>query len=251
MLKHCGGFGNMRMAVNFLVLVTFWFPNYSCASWVDDPLSHQIQIQAAAEKNIPLPVILNSSDNAVQNGEFTDGLAFWSVSGVVQFVANQAELTDLPGPNTMLHQVVGLAPGPYDVSFDVRSDLSSRFAQGTFPDTFFASLYFIQQSGDLDIPGGVFDAVNPLMDMDWQGVFNNNGWIGPSALGPEWLHFRGSFQMTHAFVAIAFELDELNDTGGDSAVYIDNVVIALVPEPGALALMLSGGLFFFCRRRFL
>jgi hypothetical protein len=187
--------------------------------------------------------------NAVDNGDFSLGLQSWETSGDVFVSEEEAEVADgLPG-GARLYQVVTLTGGDYILSFDVRSSLSSAFAPGTFPDTFFASLYFIDEAGDLDIGGGVFDAALGLMDLDWQGVFNSSGTVGPSVKGPGWFHYSTVFSMDYNHVAVAFDLVNLNAQTGDSAVRVDNVMIAVVPEPSTWGLALAGMAWLIWRRR--
>jgi hypothetical protein len=219
------------------------------ASFVDNPIHHELLRQQSRLANVPLPQTLSLPGNAIQNPAFEAGLSSWETTGSVTVVANEAQLSDNPDAIALLYQPVPLTSGVYTITFDFNSDLSDQFSTGTFPDTFFASLYFIDDLNQLDIPGHVFDAATGLMDLDWQGAFNVAGLIGLSPLGPEWSRFSHEFQMTHAHVAIAFEQAGLNGVSGDSSVRIDNVVIALVPEPATGLFMLCGLFLWRARRR--
>ncbi len=212
-------------------------------------MQHELLRQQSQLAKVPLPQTLSLNGNAIQNPAFESGLSSWITTGSVTVVANAAQLSDNPDANALLHQPVALTSGVYTITFDFSPELSNQFSPGTFPDTFFASLYFIDDLNQLDIPGNGFDAATGLMDLDWQGAFNVAGLIGPSPLGPEWSRFSHDFQMTHAHVAIAFEQAGLNGITGDSSVRIDNVVIALVPEPASLVLFVLAGLCWVIRRR--
>jgi len=221
----------------------------SHAFFVDNPIQHELLRQQGQLAKVPLPETLSLSGNAIQNPAFDAGLSSWVTTGSVTVVANEARLSDDPDATALMYQPVQLTSGVYTITFDFNSELSDQNSPGTFPDTFFASLYFIDDLNQLDIPGNVFDAATGLMDLDWQGAFNVAGLISPSPLGPGWSRFSHDFQMTHAHVAIAFEQAGLNGVTGDSAVRIDNVVIALVPEPASLVLFVFAGLLWVIRRR--
>lgn len=245
----------MQRAIKvFVALLLFSLPAFSAL--VEDPIRHEALTQQAAThqvslpQKIPLPKIFGMAGNAFVNGEFDAGLSAWVSSGSVQSVSQEAILGDADSPDAMLYQAVALTAGVYTISFDFSSGLSSNNTQGNFPDTFFASLYFVDDLNQLDIAGSVFDDATGLMDMDPAGVFNNAGVVGPSVKGTGWLNFSHTFNLAYDYVAIAFELAGLNGTSGDSSMSIDNVSIVMVPEPGTIALVMGGLLVLVYRRRF-
>lgn len=147
-----------------------------------------------------------------------------------------------------MHSVYRLAAGTYTVSFDFRNGLSPTFESGSnFPDTFFVSLYFMDDTNTFNIDLNEFAASLILMDLDYAGAFNVAGVIGASDKGPEWDHFSGSFTVTNLYAALAFEFNDLNGIDNDSQVRIDNV--SIVPEPAAWALCAIGAALLILRRR--
>jgi hypothetical protein len=239
----------VRVLLLYLVVLSSTFSLTALGALVDDPIKHESLLQDARSLNISLPQTLEISGNALINGTFELGLTSWNTSGSVQVASEEAVVSDTSNPGAYMYQSVGLTAGVYTISFDFSSGLSSNFSQGNFPDTFFASLYFIQDINQFDLPGGVFDDTAGLMDMDWAGVFNNLGVIGPSLKGPEWSHFSRSFNLTYNYAVVAFEVAGLNGDSGDSSVQIDNVAIVLVPEPSTLAFVMAGMLILIYRRR--
>lgn len=221
------------------------------AAWVHDPLEHEIASRRAQALQPELPRVLSMSGNALTNGDFAGDLTGWVVTGSVQATAGEAELADISTPEAaLLYQSVALSSGVYTISFDYNSGLSSNTAPGNFPDTFFASLYFINGTGAIDIANAVFDDAAGLMDLDWAGPFHVAGAIGSSIKGPEWQHFSHDFNLTYDQVAVAFELAGLNGSAGDSSVRVDNVSIVLVPEPATLLFVIGGiGVMAWRRRR--
>lgn len=239
----------MRYLSSLLLVAVLGLPGAGWSAYIEDPLSHRAMAEAAERLRPPLPIPLNGVPNQVVNGTFAAGLAGWNVTGSVQVTAEEAVISDATAPPpAVLHQVVALPSGSWEVSFDFRSDLSEGAPPGRFPDTFFASLYFVQQSADLDIPGKVFDDALGLMDLDAGGVTNLLGSVSPSLKGGDWQTYAATFQNTYAYVAVAFELAGLNGTAGDSSVWIDNVRLLVVPEP-AVWLLLAAGLSVLVLRR--
>ncbi len=237
-----------------LFLGSVWFSLASMlasyAALVDDPMHHAALARRAERERPVLPGQLSLAGNALVNADFASSLSGWSSSGDVQVVSAEAVLADTTANPALLYQQVGLTGGLYTITFDYQSGLSSNTAPGNFPDTFFASLYFINGTGTIDVVNGIFDDAAGLMDLDASGVFNLAGLIGPSAKGPDWHQFSYQFNLAYDQVAVAFELAGINGTPGDSAVRIDNVSIVLVPEPASLLLMIGGaGLLAYRRRR--
>ncbi len=203
-------------------------------------------------KRLILPILLlsiltsaNISQAVPTNGDFANGLTGWSTLGDVTADNQEAVLGDNGATDSLLYQAVALAPGQYSLQFDFLNDLSPVLPNLGFLDTFFASLYFINDVSQLDILGGGFDAFTPLFDLDANGVFNLTGSVGASSKGGNWQHYALTFPNSFNYVVPPFELLEQNFINADSTVRIDNVSIELsaVPEPGTLLLVSSGLLF--------
>jgi len=206
-------------------------------------------------KRLILPVLLlsivataNVSQAVPTNGDFANGLTGWSTLGDVTTNTQEAVIGDHNATDSLLYQALALAPGQYSVEFDFLNGLSSASPTFGFLDTFFASLYFVNDVSQLDILGGGFDAFTPLFDLDANGVANLTGSVGASGKGGNWQHYSLTFQNSFNYVVPAFELLEQNFVNADSTVRIDNVSIQLsaVPEPETLFLV-GSGLFFIGR----
>lgn len=199
---------------------------------------------------LSLVVNANVSQAVTTNGDFANGLNGWSTVGDVTTNNQEAVLGDNNATDSLLYQLVALTPGQYSLRFDFLNGLSAVLPTLGFLDTFFASLYFINDGSQLDIFGGGFDAVTPLFDLDANGVVNLTGSVGVSVKGGNWQHYSLIFQNSFNYVVPAFELLEQNFVNADSTVRLDNVTIAAatspVPEPGTL-LLVGSGLFFIGR----
>jgi hypothetical protein len=186
--------------------------------------------------------------SVLSNGEFTGSLAGWSVTGTVFNTADAAVLTDVAASPVAVFQTGGLPTGTYELqlAFDFRNGLSPTVAGGFLRDTFFATLYYGRQPFGSSLAGGVFEQVLGLFDVDANGAFNvaPGASFGPSPKGLGWTRYT----LTHltnpafaepGFATVAFEFYNLNGIGADSVMAVDNVaLVAVVPEPGAAALLL-------------
>ena len=177
----------------------------------------------------------------VVNGTFGTGLSDWTYSGDVT-ATTVATLADNNEIYSLLFQPVALAPGQYRIEFDFQNLLSADLTDpNAFPDTFYASLFFINDLSAFDLAGGIFDGDTSLLDADASGVLNIAGVLSPSVVGPGWSHFSFDFTNNFSYVIPVFEMLDFNFVSGDSAVNLDNVSInqptAVVPEPATLTLM--------------
>lgn len=188
---------------------------------------------------------------AVVNGLFDAGLDGWETEGALFTTGAQGVITDQTSRRAMLWQLVTLEPGAYVLSFDVLATLARVGADGTLPDVFFASIYIAPDPLAFD-PVGLtgFDTALPVLDMDYRGVTA----LGPGALtlpspkGAGYLRVTMPFALTAGVAVPLFEVNDLNFIPSDSVAAVDNVSIALVPEPTAAALILPVAIMA-CRRR--
>lgn len=177
----------------------------------------------------------------VVNGDFSSGLAGWVTYGDVTGI-NEAVLGDNGGDYSHLYQGIPLAAGGWRLEFDVLNLLSPDLPPGpfAFPDSLFASLFFINDIALFDLTGAVFDHVIPLFDMDFGGPFGVTGSFGASPLGGGWQRYSLDFVNSYGYVVPAFELFNLNTVTSDSTVHIDNVTLtprtSVIPEPSTFAL---------------
>lgn len=185
------------------------------------------------------------SHASVINGNFDFGLSDWTASGDVSAAA-EATLADNGQIYSYLLQPVALASGQYRIEFDFENLLSSDVLSdpNAFPDSFFASLFFVNDLSSFDLAGAVFDDVTPLLDADASGAFNVAGVLSPSAAGPNWTHFSFDFTNNYNYVIPVFELLDFNFVSADSAVNLDNVSITqpigVVPEPATFITVAMG-----------
>lgn len=198
-------------------------------------------------------LVTTQASATVVNGNFDSGLSGWTVTGDVTATA-EATLSDATDGYAALYQPLALAPGQYRIEFDVLGLLSSDLSAdpNAFPDTLFASLYFINDLSSFDLAGAVFDDSAALLDLDASGPLYVAGTLSQSALGPDWMHLSFDFQNQYSYVVPVFELVDFNYLSGDSAASVDNVSITatgVVPEPSSLVVLALGVGGLFVRRR--
>jgi hypothetical protein len=174
--------------------------------------------------------------NVVANGDFGGGFASWETAGSVDPLGGFAILSDTGAERSLLFQVAATSGGHQQIGFDFLNATSPTAAEGTLPDTFFASLYLVPDPALFDPAGGTgFDLAIPLVDIDAAGLANvqPTARTRQSAIDRRFTRFTATFDNPLGlFVAIVFDLVDLNFVGTDSTVAIDNVAIdAAPPEP--------------------
>jgi len=194
------------------------------------------------------------------NDSFTGSLASWTASGTVFNTGDSAVFSDSVAAPTSIFQSVA-APSDFagfDLTFDFFNGLSSTAQPGFVPDVFFATLYLGIDPFGPSLGSAVFDQVIPLFDLDHTGAFNlaAGATVGASPKGAGWVRYSLTRQTAPSFtdpgfLTVAFEFFNLNGTGSDSVVAVDNVNLAkAVPEPGrSLLAGVSLLLILFRRRR--
>jgi hypothetical protein len=131
----------------------------------------------------------------------------------------------------LLHQIMQAPLGPTLVEFDFLAGLADAVEGGSFPDAFFASVYFTDDPAQFDLANKVYAGALPLVDLDANQTDAHGGTLASSGLGGSWRHYSAIVDNRHAYIVPVFELFGLNGVGGDSQCVVDNV--AAVPEPGA------------------
>jgi hypothetical protein len=193
-----------------------------------NPLSRCLLLSALA--------VTTPSVQAAFNGDFSDGLNSWTFAGDVAAISGEAVLADNLASHSYLFQGVPMPPASFIIQFDFFNNLSASFNPGTtFPDAFFATVYYINNLGQFDPLNNGFDASTALFDMDANGVYNvhPDAVIGASPLGVGWQRVTALLPNAYNFVIPMFELFSLNLVAGDSSVRLDNVLVA-IPEPRLL-----------------
>ena len=180
---------------------------------------------------------------------FSAGLSAWGAIGDVAADAAEAVLADGGAAYSAIYQPVALPPGLYRVEVEVQGGLSAAVPSGTLPDTFFASVYSVDDPARFDLLTGAWDAATPLFDLSAAGFSGVQGALGPSALGVDWTHFAGTFDLDLAYAVPVFELVADNAIAGDSLVRLDNLRIVLIPEPRVGLMLVAGTAVLAARKR--
>lgn len=168
---------------------------------------------------------------AVDNNDFSAGLLHWKTAWHVTVADNEAVLTDTNDYHSFMFQADNPGTGPFTLSFDFFNGLSANVPPGRFRDSFYASLYYVDNLSDFITEHDRFDNSDGVMDADAGGTFNIRGTITPVTNHTGWIHFSGTFTNNYTYAIIMFELYSLNATPGDSSIRIDNVIITNETAP--------------------
>lgn len=191
------------------------------------------------------------------NHEFTGSLSGWTVSGTVFNTGASAVFSDSVASPTSIFQSVFVSDFEgFDLAFDFSNGLSSSTQSGFVPDAFFATIYLGTAPFGPTLAGGVFDQAIALYDLDHTGAFNlaAGAALGVSPKGAGWTRYTLTRQTAPSFtdpgyMTVVFEFFDLNGTGSDSVVAVDNVILLkAIPEPRKSALLLLASLAALLRR---
>jgi len=166
---------------------------------------------------------------AVDNGDFGDGLRRWKAAWHVTETGGEAVLSDAEANHAFLFQASSPSSSVVAIEFDFLNALSSTVSNGLFRDSFYASLYAVNDLSDFITEHDRFDDSHGLMDLDAEGTYNVQGSITNSPKGGQWSRFSGVYTNSRAFLIVMFELYDLNFIADDSSVRIDNVGVEGTP----------------------
>lgn len=180
------------------------------------------------------------------NGNFSSGLSGWDSTGNTSIDSGAAKLADGAGTGATLSQGSSVSGTPATLTFDFNNALSDELGNG-FRDSFFATLYLTNDLAAFDaLNSATFLLAVDLFTYNGSTQQSNAGSFGASALGQGWSLFTYNFTPNTAFAVLGFELIDFNFIDNDSFVRLDNVsltetpVVAPVPEPTTLLLVLPG-----------
>jgi hypothetical protein len=163
----------------------------------------------------------------IRNGDFHQGLVCWKTAWHVAVADGELQLSDTSASHAFAFQALACPTGAaVTVEFDFFNALAATNAAGTFRDSFYASVYQVNDPAGFVLEHDKFGASRGLMDMDAGGPFNVHGSVTNSVKGAGWSHFSGAVSATHSNVVIVFELYDLDLAPGNSAVRVDNVTVA-------------------------
>jgi hypothetical protein len=163
---------------------------------------------------------------SVRNGDFAWGLRHWKTAWHVGGSDGALSLSDAAAPQAFAYQVVPLAGATnLTVEFDFHNGLAPTNAPGAFRDSFYASLYEVNDPAGFVLEHDRFGGACGMMDLDASGAFDVHGSVTNSIKGAGWQHFAGNFGASCSNAVIVFELYDLNLSAGDSTVRVDNVVV--------------------------
>ncbi len=187
-------------------------------------------------------LLLSSPAAALTNGDFSAGLDGWTTAGGVSVVAEELVLSDAGPASSSAWQAVAAQDPRTVLAFDVRGSLSSFIPADPFgfADIFATSIYLFDDPTDFDPADGAALGAVSVLSLEVDGPFDVFASVTPAGRGGDWLHVSLEFESPNAYFAPAFELFELALVGGDSFVYIDNVVVTPVPEPSTGLLLMFG-----------
>lgn len=187
----------------------------------------------------------SASANLITNGTFDTDTTGWTVLGKVTRDGSVAKMSDEGGGYGLLYQPVDVSPvipGYYTLEFDIMAEPSLNVPDFSFPDTFWATLYFVNDLVDFDLTQAPpADDSLSLIDIDTIGFFPWGGTVSP---GPQdgWQHYKLTFYNQYNYVIPTFELFDDNNATGDSFIFLDNIQLYAtpIPEPGTTVLISAG-----------
>lgn len=199
--------------------------------------------------------LLGSPAHAIIVGsDFETDLTGWTHEGDVAFGDGSVRIGEGAGGYASFWRAFELLPArPHTLCFDLAPLMQFTDEFGTFPDTFFASLYFVNDLADFDLATGRFDDSLELLDADYEGIRLGDGSVmpGDGSVVPfeRWCI---DFVTRFRYVIPVFELID-GDFTENSSVRLDNVFLTtedepVIPEPAHLV-ALGLGLSALLRRR--
>jgi len=167
---------------------------------------------------------------AIENGGFDQNLAGWATDGDVEVVGGSAKLADTTDDYSLLLQTVSVNTGQYILDFEFANRMSPFLADPDsgfgFQDICFASLYFVDDLDGFDLEIAGSQNFISLFNLDFEGPYDVAGTITQSKLKSGWWHFTVPFQNNWKYAVPVFELLDMNGAENDSAILVDDVVIA-------------------------
>lgn len=201
-----------------------------------------------------LGLLISPAHAIVVGSDFETDLTGWTQEGDVAFGDGSVRIGDGAGGYASFWRAFELLPArPHTLCFDLAPLMQYTDEFGTFPDTFFASLYFVNDLADFDLATGQNIPSRALLDADFEGVRLGDGSVvpGDGSVVPfeRWCI---DFVTRFRYVIPVFELID-GDFTENSSVRLDNVFLTtadepVIPEPAHLV-ALGLGLTALLRRR--